>query len=861
MFHVTEDDGDRDVLRTVDAVLTIPGFVPNEYMALTVMVEYHFGIPSAQGGHLDSAAMIKKTKGTMEQKLTYLTLGAALFIPSDGETIQLRNTDHDPGEDAEGVDVELRLTRDEVCSILSPKPALQDQDPSSQPPSTAADKRDSLSGAPVSVSRSANNFDFLKQKSGVSSSVDVQKSVNRDGMNLLELDETDFSDGIMAGFELRAIHSNPAVGEIKHNDNIESLVKMPSSDGEKAKDGESADADIIGKLRFEPEDRLTISLRDSISSSRPLQASFAGKSATGQMNMSFTSKNGKATIRNDDLPGSRFQDDDTEAVASIVTGDSEHSSVRLDFDLYRARQRRKEFQQHQSGIDFNDHIPEEDKYFRAPRNKNSLLAQSLQTKLISHGQSDKNARLFGDRERIAPLEMNTAPNTAIVIMNGNAAYTRDLTRGARSRLSRFGFEGALQDTPLPQSIVVVGVRSTNAIDWTVEVNDPLSIHEVSIQFAGCRFGSLVYAAQHETLAAFYDKNTPKRVYFSFQFYTCMPTRTEILRLVQSDRNEKGKSSTLELSVLTRDDAFARNEPPLILRYIVDCSPTTAPNIPHAAPAAVQSTEAIEFAEYLSREALYVDVWDADSLMLLGTCGIPLKKLLRQQRPLVKMAIECDIIDYEAGASCEPGLTTCTVTDGGPIAGDIVGAVQVIITNSGRKGSSSEYKSQKTLKGSEEKQSMDEAELQKSPLELEGLNWRAYGVYRDPNEQRKSVNGLGRPTNIIRARPLAESAPELAKALVDVRDSHFSPRHGGSSMRSLTASRGANTSNTLTYDEVAILFKRFQGAGRGTVQYSGTLMNLLDMPSWAVSLRKLVQAYKTFGDHEGFRLVRHFLLSE
>lgn len=32
-------------------------------------------------------------------------------------------------------------------------------------------------------------------------------------------------------------------------------------------------------------------------------------------------------------------------------------------------------------------------------------------------------------------------------------------------------------------------------------------------------------------------------------------------------------------------------------------------------------------------------------MLLGTCGVPLKRLLRRGQPLTKMALECDIIDY------------------------------------------------------------------------------------------------------------------------------------------------------------------------------------------------------------------------
>jgi hypothetical protein len=32
--------------------------------------------------------------------------------------------------------------------------------------------------------------------------------------------------------------------------------------------------------------------------------------------------------------------------------------------------------------------------------------------------------------------MRTAPKTSVVVMSGSAAYARDLTRGARSRLSR-----------------------------------------------------------------------------------------------------------------------------------------------------------------------------------------------------------------------------------------------------------------------------------------------------------------------------------------------------------------------------------------------------------------------------------------
>jgi hypothetical protein len=48
---------------------------------------------------------------------------------------------------------------------------------------------------------------------------------------------------------------------------------------------------------------------------------------------------------------------------------------------------------------------------------------------------------------------------------------------------------------------------------------------------------------------------------------------------------------------------------------------------------------------------------------------------------------------------------------------------------------------------------------------------------------------------------------------------------------------------LTYDEVISLFKRFQGTIKGTIQYNGALLSLLDVPSWNMSSKKLLKAYQ------------------
>eukprot|EP01035_Chromulina_nebulosa_P028338 gene28338-37399_t len=329
----------------------------------------------------------------------------------------------------------------------------------------------------------------------------------------------------MCGFDLKAIHSIPSVGELKHNANVESLVNLT----EKGKKGEQADDDLGSSLRvIDPADKLTISLRDSIVSARPLQESFADRNSVVRKSLS-----GKVSVHERDLPrGSRFDDDDQDAVASIVTGDSHHSSLRLDDVYYHGHGQKR--------------------LHAAPRaplvelDLNDDSHQSLQTKLVSHGQADQvraaqdNTILTHNAPRAAASQdMRTAPKTSVVVMNGSAAYARDLTRGARSRLSRLGFEGALQDTPLPASLAPhaasgAGLGSGGVIDLLAEASDPLALHEVTVQFAGVKFGSLVPGSRGRTgsaAASFYDAHCPKRVYFSYQFYTCMPTRTEILRLV------------------------------------------------------------------------------------------------------------------------------------------------------------------------------------------------------------------------------------------------------------------------------------------------------------------------------------------
>ncbi|CAM9671244.1 unnamed protein product, partial [Hapterophycus canaliculatus] len=163
-----------------------------------------------------------------------------------------------------------------------------------------------------------------------------------------------------------------------------------------------------------------------------------------------------------------------------------------------------------------------------------------------------------------------------------------------------------------------------------EVTDPLAKHEITLQFAAfrslcstaggpARVGADGGGGMGRALAT-----TPTSLYFTYQFYTCLPTRTERMLLrpdAPKDRLYKGGGES-RLSILVRDGRYGREEPSLGLRHSVD---TTM----------MQPFEAQAFATYMSGSALFVDVWDGDALMHLGTIALPLRALMRQQKGVVK----------------------------------------------------------------------------------------------------------------------------------------------------------------------------------------------------------------------------------
>ncbi|XP_078186313.1 nephrocystin-4 isoform X8 [Callithrix jacchus] len=128
---------------------------------------------------------------------------------------------------------------------------------------------------------------------------------------------------------------------------------------------------------------------------------------------------------------------------------------------------------------------------------------------------------------------------------------------------------------------------------------------------------------------------PETVYFTFQFYRFPPAVTPRLQLVQLEEAGQPSSGALThiLVPVSRDGAFDAGPPGFQLRYMVG-------------PGFLKPGERRHFTRYLALQTLQIDVWDGDSLLLIGSAAVHMKHLLRQGRPAVQASHELEVVATE-----------------------------------------------------------------------------------------------------------------------------------------------------------------------------------------------------------------------
>lgn len=370
----------------------------------------------------------------------------------------------------------------------------------------------------------------------------------------------------------------------------------------------------------------------------------------------------------------------------------------------------------------------------------------------------------------------------------------ELTRADQARLSRLGVR------------VYDAAPVSNRYDLRLELDDPLQRNEVTIQFAAVR-GLMTRA-----------------VYFTYQFYTLPPTRTEVLKLTGTQGITM--TNAPEAVPLVRDQgsgrAFAHDEPGLALKYIVDTT-TSKPR------------EADLFAEYLATRTLHVDVWDADSRMSLGSLAIQLGGLLRQRAPVAKCAAEYAIVPVQGSVEESDSLMA------------VESYVQVIMCNYGEKGDNSQKIGEEIKQGNEE-DALDDwrrGNFQNRsfyPGTADEQLRSSYGRPGTAPDTRKK-----RPKHRVRAKALTES--------MDVKTLMPGRNRSRQATDSQNAMRVAKSSNVVTYDEVMCMVRRFRD-NRGRVIYAGPLLALLEAPNLKVLEDKLVRVL-TNAEARGIPLERIF----
>ncbi|KAL3974169.1 nicotinic acetylcholine receptor alpha-1 [Sarotherodon galilaeus] len=129
---------------------------------------------------------------------------------------------------------------------------------------------------------------------------------------------------------------------------------------------------------------------------------------------------------------------------------------------------------------------------------------------------------------------------------------------------------------------------------------------------------------------------PENIYFTFQFYRFPPVTSQRLKLLTGDKVQHKASDPLPcvLASINKDGTVNTGSPGLQLQFRVDDS-------------FLKPGEKRWFLRYLALHTMHIDIWDSDSLLLIGSTAIELKYMLRQCKSAVQALHEVEVLttDY------------------------------------------------------------------------------------------------------------------------------------------------------------------------------------------------------------------------
>ncbi|XP_067167069.1 nephrocystin-4 isoform X2 [Apteryx mantelli] len=237
---------------------------------------------------------------------------------------------------------------------------------------------------------------------------------------------------------------------------------------------------------------------------------------------------------------------------------------------------------------------------------------------LSHGAAGPDA---GDQLRELPFTPVQAPIAAVGVPAGSSSAVH--TRASLARLHASGFPEILDCNEEP--VEIMDPAEPVHFSPQLEEADVLQSNEIILQFLA--FSRVPQNGLEVTW--------PKTVFFTFQFYRFPPVTTPRLQLVDMGKEKAARSavSPRVLVQINKDGTVSSGSPGLQLKYMVD-------------PAFLKPGEQRWFRSYLADHSLQIDIWDGDSLLLVGSAAVKLKHLLRQGRTAVRSHHELEVAATE-----------------------------------------------------------------------------------------------------------------------------------------------------------------------------------------------------------------------
>ncbi|KAM7084095.1 nephrocystin-4 isoform 5-T6 [Ciconia maguari] len=233
----------------------------------------------------------------------------------------------------------------------------------------------------------------------------------------------------------------------------------------------------------------------------------------------------------------------------------------------------------------------------------------------------------GDQLRALPFTPLQVPIAAVGLQAGSSRTL--LSRASLARLHAAGFPEILDHNQEP--VGISELVDPASFSLRLEEADPLQGNEIILQFLA--FGRDARDGAEGTW--------PRTIFLTFQFYRFPPVTTPRLQLVSTDGGPAaGPAAPAQLLVrVNKDGTLSTGPPGLQLKYMVD-------------PAFLRPGEQRWFLRYLAEHSLQIDVWDGDSLLLVGSAAVKLEPLLRQGRAAVRTHHELEVATTEY----EPDVT-------------------------------------------------------------------------------------------------------------------------------------------------------------------------------------------------------------